>query len=139
MLRDEIRQLKTGDRELRKFGLLVGGVFAALGILFWLRGKAYYPWLLVPGVSLVFLGMFGPKVLRYVYIGWMSLALVLGFVVSHVILTLFFFLVISPIGLVARLAGKDFLRRKLEPQAKTYWLRRDRPAPKTPSDYERQF
>jgi Saxitoxin biosynthesis operon protein SxtJ len=139
MLRDEIRQLKTGDRELRNFGLLVGGVFVLLGVFCGLRGKAYYPWLLLPGVSLVLLGMAGPKVLKHIYIGWMSLALVLGFVVSHVILTLFFFLVISPLGLVARLAGKDFLRRKLEPQAKTYWLRRARPVRKSPSDYERQF
>ena len=53
----------------------------------------------------------------------------LGFVVSHVILTLFFFLVITPVGLVARLLGKDFLSLKLDRETQTYWIpRRPRPS-----------
>ena len=42
-IRDDIKQLKTTDRDLRKFGLLVGGVFAALGLIFFLRHKAHWP------------------------------------------------------------------------------------------------
>jgi len=76
--------------------------------------------------------------LKCIYIAWMSVAFVLGFVMAHVILTLFFFLVVTPIGLCARLAGKDFLSLKLDPKANSYWL--SRPAEvKTPADYERQF
>ena len=48
----------------------------------------------------------------------MSVAFVLGFVMAHVILTLFFLLVITPMGLVARLVGKDFLSLKLDRTAK---------------------
>ncbi len=51
---------------------------------------------------LVAFGLVLPKALKPVYVGWMALALALGFVVSHVILTAFFFLVIIPIGLAAR-------------------------------------
>jgi hypothetical protein len=47
--------------------------------------------------------------------------------------------VITPIGLIARLAGKDFLSLKLNRQAPTYWLAREGKSPKTPADYERQF
>jgi hypothetical protein len=136
---NDIRDLPTGRRELRKFGLVVGGVFAALGLLFLLRGKAHYPYFLAPGAGLMILGVVYPRSLRWVYIAWMSLAFVLGFVVSHVILTLFFLLVITPLGLVARLVGKDFLRLKRDPQASTYWLPRDNRAPKSLADYERQF
>jgi hypothetical protein len=68
----------------------------------------------------------------------MSVAFVLGFVMAHVILTLFFFLVITPIGLLARLSGKDFLSLKLNHEAKSYWIAREQKA-KSPSDYERQF
>jgi hypothetical protein len=139
MLLKDIRELKTGRRELRNFGLLVGGVFAALGLLALWRGKPIYPWLLTPGVLLVLFGAAIPKTLKYLYIAWMSLAMVLGFVVSHVILTVFFFLVITPIGLVARLAGKDFLRLKLDREAKTYRIPRERKDPKSVADYERQF
>src|SRR4051812_32376578 len=99
MIRQDIKELKTGITDLRKFGLLVGGVFAGLGILFWARGKGHYPYFLAPGVLLIGLGLVAPKVLRPIYLAWMSMAIVLGFVVSHVILTIFFFLVMMPLGL----------------------------------------
>jgi hypothetical protein len=138
MMLSDFKQLKTGTRELRNFGLLVGGVFAVLGLLFLVRGKSAYPWLLTPGLMLVAFGAIAPRTLKYIYLVWMALALVLGFVVSHVILTVFFFLVITPIGLVARLAGKDFLRLKLDRQAKSYWIPREH-RKKAVEEYERQF
>jgi hypothetical protein len=137
-IRQDIKELNTSARDLRKFGLLVGGVFAALGILFLLKHKAYYPYFLWPGVVLLFFGAVFPRALKYVYITWMSVAFVLGFVMAHVILTLFFFLVLTPIGLVARMFGKDFLRLKLDKQSATYWIRRDGTA-KSAVEYERQF
>ena len=138
-LRDDIKQLKTSPRELRKFGLTVGGVFVLLGALFWLRHKPSAPYLLAPGLLLLVLGAVWPQALKYVYLGWMTLAFLLGFVVSNVLLTLLFFLVITPIGLVARLFGKDFLSLKLDRTATTYWIRRERRGPKSPAEYERQF
>jgi hypothetical protein len=139
MLFKDIKELKTGKRELRNFGLLVGGVFVVLGVLFLLRHKPHYGWFLVPGIGLMVMGVIIPAALKQVYIGWMSLAIVLGFIVSNVVLTLFFFLVITPIGLVARAVGKDFLRLKLDRKASTYWLPRERHLAKTQADYERQF
>lgn len=137
-IREDIKQLKTGRRELRNFGLLVGGVLAALGIFFWAKGKALGPWFLVAGALLFVCGAALPRVLKWIYIAWMALAFVLGFIVSHVILTVFFFLVITPVGLAARLFGKDFLRLKLDRKASTYWIRRES-SKKTAADYERQF
>jgi hypothetical protein len=137
-IREDIKQLKTSDRDLHKFGLVVGGVFAVLGGLLLLRGKWIAPWMLWPGIVLIAAGLTAPKLLRWIYIAWMSVAFVLGFVMAHVILTLFFFLVITPIGLVARLAGKDFLSLKLDRTAQSYWIPRARKEHK-PTDYERQF
>ena len=137
-IREDIRQLKTGPRELRKFGLTVGGVVAAFGVLFLLRHKAHYPYFLWPGVALIFFGAALPRVLKYVYIAWMSVAFALGFVMAHIILTVFFFLAFAPVGLLARIFGKDFLRLKLDRQVSSYWIRREH-SQKNPSDYERQF
>jgi hypothetical protein len=137
-IREDIKQLKTGPPDLRKFGLLVGGVLAALGILYLLRHKADYPWFLVPGMVLLAFGAILPRALKYVYIAWMTLAIVLGFAMAHVILTLFFFLVITPLGLVARLFRKDFLNLKLDKQAATYWIRREQKL-RTEANYEQQF
>jgi len=139
MLREEIKQLKTGAHELRKFGLLVGAVFTLLGVWFWWRGKGRYPYFLAPGAMLVVFGTVAPRVLRLIYIGWMSLAFLLGFVVSNILLTLFFYLVVTPIGLLARLAGKDFLNRKLDAQTKSYWIMRGRSSPEQKKNYDQQF
>ncbi len=139
MIAEEIRQLAPNRRELRKFGLLVGGVFAALGIVWLLRSKAFGPWLLAPGVALILLGALWPKVLKPAYLVWMALAIVLGFLVSQVLLSLIFFLVITPLGLIARCAGKDFLNRRLDRRVASYWMPRERQATLLPADYERQF
>ena len=138
MIRQEIKELKTGARELRKFGLLVGAVFAALGMLFWWRHKGQYPYFLWPGIFLMCFGAAVPLALKYIYIAWMSLAIVLGLIVSNLLLTVFFILVITPIGLVGRLFGKDFLRLKIDRNATTYWIPR-KSGPGTASDYRQQF
>ncbi len=139
MLREEIKQLKTGPRELRHFGLLVGGVLTLLGLWFWWRGKARYPCFLAPGILLMILGAVFPRALRSVYIGWMALALALGWIGSNVLLTLFFYFIVTPIGLVARLTGTDFLHRRFDSRAKSYWVMRDRAASKQKRNYEQQF
>jgi hypothetical protein len=137
-IREDIKQLKTSDRDLRKFGLVVGGVFVAVGLLFWWRHPGRSPYFLGPGGMLLLLGLVLPGALKWVYIAWMSIAFVLGFVMAHVILMLLFLLVITPMGLVARLVGKDFLSLKLDRAAKSYWLPRGKLA-KSAADYERQF
>ena len=139
MILQDIKDLKTGPGELRKFGLLVGGIFAGLGILFWLRGRVHYGWFLVPGAVLVLLGASFPRSLKQIYLGWMSLAIALGFVVSHLLLTLFFLAVITPIGLASRCFAKDFLRLKLDRRCASYWIRRTNSGPRPKPDYERQF
>lgn len=139
MIREELRQLPMTPRDLRRFGLLVGGVLAVLGTWLWLRQRPAGPWLAGPGVVLMGLGVVVPGWLRGVYRAWMALALVLGWVVSTVLLALFFVVVVTPLGWGARLGGKDYLRRRLEPGARSYWLLRDRTVPRRPADYERQY
>ena len=134
----DLEKLKTGPRDLRKFGLTVGGVFVLIGALFLFRHRASYPFFLGLGAVLMTFGAIWPRALKYVYIAWMALAFTLGFVMSNVILTLFFFLFVTPIGMLARLVGKDFLARRWDKNATSYWL----PCPrvtKTAQSYERQF
>ena len=134
----DLKKLKTGARDLRKFGLTVGGAFALLGVLFLLRHRSSYPFFLGAGAVLTAFGVIWPRALKYVYIAWMALAFTLGFVMSNVILTLFFFLLVTPIGLLARLFQKDFLARKWDKQAASYWIQCARET-RTAEDYERQF
>src|SRR2546423_1845699 len=136
MIREEIKQLKTGRRDLQKFGLMVGGVFLLLGLWFLYRHKAHYPFFFYPGAALFVLGLLLPQTLKPIYIGWMALAFTIGLIVSTVLLTLFFYLIVTPLGLAARCFGKDFLARRWDTKISTYWLQRDYSKPRQPMEYE---
>jgi hypothetical protein len=139
MIREELKHLVTGPRELRKFGFTVGGVFLLLSLWFLYRHKPFWPWLAAPGVVLVLCGAVHAKAIKYIFIGWMAMAFGLGLIVSTVLLTLFFYLIVTPIGLSARLLGKDFLSQKLQPSARSYWISRLPEQAKNATDYERQY
>lgn len=124
-IRDEIRSLDTSPKALRQFGLVVGGVFIGIaGVIAWRHDWALGPWsmgLLSVGSVLMVLGLGVPRVLRPAFLVWMGLAVVLGFVMTRVLLTLVFVLVMLPIAFVLRLVGKDLLDRRLDPAASSYW------------------
>jgi hypothetical protein len=125
----ELRSLDTGPRTLRRFGLAVGGVLFAAGAWFaWRSGTPAAPApaiLLAVGSLLVISGSVAPSALRWPFLAWMGLALVLGAVMTRVILTLVYFLVVTPVGLVMRALGRDPMHRRADPDADTYWIRRD--------------
>ena len=124
-------------RAEKEFGLVVGGVFALLGVWWLYRGKFLNPAyvLTIVGLALVLLGLVAPRVLVAPRKAWMKLAEVLAFVSSRIILALIYFLVLTPIGLVKRAMGWDPLHRRAA-SSETYWLpypKRDR------SHYEKMF
>ena len=125
---DEIRALAPGRKDLRSFAWVVGGAFVVLwAVLAYLlpalidKGGSH-PALAAIGVALALVGTVAPKILKPLYYGWMSLALTLGFVMTRVLLTIFFFLVLTPVGLVMKLLGRDPLERKLDPEGASYWI-----------------
>lgn len=134
----DLRKLKTGPRDLRKFGLLVGGLFVAFGIFLLIRHRPSYPFAVCIGAALVGFGAVWPRALKCIYLAWMMLAFTLGFVMSNVVLVLFFFLFVTPIGLLARLFRKDFLERKWDKQAESYWIQCPKEM-RAAESYERQF
>ena len=138
MINKELEQLSISPRNLRKFGFLVGGVFLLLGCWFLYRQKPVWPYLLAPGALLVLGGAIVPGSLKHVYVAWMSVGFALGFVVSNVILTVFYYLALTPVGLIARLCGQDFLALKRNPTAVSYWVIKPAGA-RRPQEYEQQF
>ena len=137
-IRQQINDLKTDTPDLRKFGLLVGGVLCVFGLLLLLRHKTNYPYLFWPGAVLIAFGAVWSRALKYPYLVWMTIAFALGFVMARVILTVFFFVLLTPIGLLARLFGKDFLNLKWDRQTTSYWIPSKAEA-KTPESYQQQY
>lgn len=108
-------------KQLRSFGLLVGGVFTLIAL--WpllVRQEQPRLWAFVVGSLLILGALIAPRWLRPLFIGWMKVGHVLGFINTRIILSIGFFLVFTPIGLIRRIMGKDSLHRKLEPGRETY-------------------
>jgi multisubunit Na+/H+ antiporter MnhG subunit len=135
----EIAHIKSDRHELRKFGLVFGTGLFILSLLIYAIHRHFSPLFLwqIPLVSIL-LGLTIPVLLWPFQKIWMIFGLILGFVMTRILLGLVFFLVLTPIGLIAKIVGKDFLNRKIETGAATYWNTRDQ-AVKTPEDYEKQF
>ena len=117
--------MKAEIKELRKFSIILFFAFDILGLLIlWRRGDAG---LILCGIGLALLlcGLTLPKLLVYPYKGWMTLSLILGFLMSHLILSLMYYLVFTPIGVVMRIFGKDFLHKQFDKNATTYWIKKE--------------
>jgi ABC-type uncharacterized transport system permease subunit len=112
-------------KELRKFALTM---FCALGILgsflVWRRRDIGFVLWGIGSVALL-IAWVRPRALKPVYKYWMKLAIALGFVTSHVVLGLLYYLVFTPLGLVMRLLGKNPLVLQPDKGLKSYWVIRE--------------
>jgi hypothetical protein len=127
------------QRELLIFGILPGLFLGIVGaVLAWrfaLPRTAVALWSAGAVITVVFYAL--PAVRRPLYLGWMYGAMPIGWLVTHLLLGAIYFLVLTPLGLVMRLLGRDALRRRLDRAAPTCWVehRPDR----GPERYFRQF
>ncbi|HZN04217.1 MAG TPA: SxtJ family membrane protein [Candidatus Polarisedimenticolia bacterium] len=114
------------SKTLRSFGLLVGGVWGLIGLwpLVWRREPPRL-WALGLMAVLVGLGLVFPQALRQPYRGWMALGHALGWINTRILLGLVFYLLVTPMGFVMRLFGRDPMRRGFDASAKTYRIGRE--------------
>jgi hypothetical protein len=130
MLLNEIKSIKATTKEARKFGLTIGIFLLVIaGLLFWKQRPSFSSFAYA-GAAFALLGLLVPILLKPVYKVWMSFAVVMGFVMTRVILTVLFFGLFTPVSLVAKLLGKDLLDERWDKKAETYWVKR----PATPFD-----
>ena len=120
-LLQEIRSLSQSPRALRGFGILVGAVLIILASLVWhLRMPAIT--LAVAGILLATLGAAAPRLLSIPYRLLDVPCPRLGLRYDTPPANGCIFLLITPVGLLMRLTGRDPMRRKLDPEAPTYWI-----------------
>jgi hypothetical protein len=112
---------QTATKDLRQFGLIVGGIFSVIGL--WpmiVRNESPRFWSLVLGGTLVVLGLVVPQSLKQIHAGWMKIGHVLGTINTRIILGIIYYGLITPMGVVMRFMGKDAMHRVLVPDAATY-------------------
>ena len=131
-------------REIRQFGAIFLTGFVTIGAL-----KYFWPWewflsrdeglgliLIVVGLVVGAIALTGTRVALPLYWAWLGIAYVLGNIMSRVIITAIFFLVVTPLGFLGRLVGRVRLSLS-KPDGESYW--QEISLPKEIERYERQF
>jgi hypothetical protein len=136
---------EASHREIRRFNFILGGLFSTIGALDWVLRQFTSKKLLIPwhvlgtiGVVVLLVALLNIRpVLRYIYIGWMHFAHAMGWFITRVILSLFYYTAMTPIGFLMRTFGHDALQLKKKP-ADSYWEHRT-PAPVNVEQYRKQY
>ncbi|MFY4731133.1 SxtJ family membrane protein, partial [Nitrospira sp. BLG_2] len=124
-------------RELRQFGLLVGGIFAVIGV--WpplVHSEPARLWAVILGGALIVPGAIMPWVLAPVHKAWMWIGHILGWINTRILLGVVFYGLVTPIGIIFRIMGKDEMRRAFAESNSTYRVLK---APRPRSHMKYQF
>jgi hypothetical protein len=123
-------------KELRHFGLVVGAVFTVIGL--WplvFRGEPLRLWALGIGGLLMACGGARPSVLAPIHTGWMWVGHILAWINTRILLGIVFYALVTPIGLLFRLMGKDTMRQTFAESSTTYRVVRS-PRPHSHMKYQ---
>ncbi len=129
---------RPSRRELLWFGALTAPFFGVVGLIIHLKGApkvAYAVWAVALLCTLVFFAV--PPLRRAMYLTWMRAVYPLGWTISHLLLVLLYYGIVTPIGLVMRMLGRNPMQPILDRKATTYWAERHEVA--DASRYFRQF
>ena len=120
----------TSRKDLRNFGLIVGGVFSIIGV--WpmvFRGGSLRLWAVIVGGLLLVGGALLPQILAPVYRVWMFIGHVLGWINTRILLGIVFYGLVTPLGFVLRSMGKVSMRQAFSETSPSYRVnRQSRPA-----------
>ncbi len=137
---------RPNRRQLRTFGFACLLAFSAVGLVAFLRHSIFgidltrhaarTTSIVLGSVALLcgFSALALPQALRPLYLLLNAIAFPIGLVLSHVIMGVLYYVLLTPIGLIFRLVGRDVLHRKADPGAPSYWVRR-----RKVSDMKRYF
>ncbi|HPN39004.1 MAG TPA: SxtJ family membrane protein [Melioribacteraceae bacterium] len=125
MILEEIKQIKRTNKDILNFALLIGGIIAFIGFITIFYDSNAFTYLIPFGFIFILLGFITPIILKPIYLFWMILSVVLGFISTRLILGILFYLIITPISLVFKISGKDLLNTKLDKKVESYWVKRE--------------
>ena len=134
---EDIKNIKTSNKDIRSFGITFGIIMFIISALLFYYDNSSYQIIAYIGVGFITLGIIIPIILKPIYILWMTFAVMLGWVMTRLILSIVFYFIMTPIGLITRLLGEDFLAIK-KSNSESYWNSRDQTV-ELNQDYEKQF
>tara|TARA_B100001027_G_C16060241_1_gene238194 strand:- start:156 stop:545 length:390 start_codon:yes stop_codon:yes gene_type:complete len=116
-------KIKLGSN--RSFGIVFFIVFLIIAFYPLLNDNPLRLWSLIIALIFLVLGLIKSNILTPLNILWMKFGMFLGVFISPIIMGIIFFLVVTPIGLIMRLFGKDLLNLKKN-KTQSYWLTKEK-------------
>lgn len=109
----------------RSFGLIFFIVFLLISVWPLKDGEQIRNWALVASSIFLILGIFNSKLLTPLNLVWIKFGETIGRIIAPIIMAIIYFIVLTPIGLFMRLAGKDLLKTKFTDN-NSYWIKREK-------------
>ena len=125
--------IKIGSN--RSFGVVFFVVFLIISILPFFKGENLRIWSLIIAIIFLLLGLTNSKFLFPLNKLWFKFGIFLGNFISPIVLGFIFFFVVTSIGIIMRLFGKDLLNLKENNKKKSYWIEKTGPKSKMKNQF----
>ncbi|MGE5343714.1 MAG: hypothetical protein ACM3SY_19770 [Candidatus Omnitrophota bacterium] len=126
--------------EWRKFGIALTVMFFILGTMLYMKNRPFYFYFYGAGVAAIFSTAKWPVFIKPFYIFFSYIGYGMSWVMTRIILAVFYYLVLTPIGLLGRIFGKKFLDLKFHSKKLSYWIDTEESDPeKKEKNYEDQY
>jgi hypothetical protein len=135
---ENVSHFKIEQGSERGFGLVFAAFFLIISLLPLFKHGAVHYWALAIAMAFAVVAFVVPQILKPLNILWFKFGMLLGAIIAPLVMIVIFFLVVTPIGLLMRLLGKDPLRLRRKETEKTYWIPRKRDE-NQPSSMKNQF
>ena len=127
------KEIKIGSN--KNFGLVFFVIFILIALWPLLKDGNIRIWSVIVSIIFLILGLLNSKILTPLNKLWMRFGILLGKIVSPIVMGIVYFGVVTPIGLIMKLFGKDILNLKIDKNKNTYWSSKT----KTTSKMKNQF
>jgi hypothetical protein len=119
----------------RSFGIVFFVVFLFIALYPITYSEDIRIWSLIISFIFIILGLLNSKILTPLNKLWFKFGVILGKIISPIIMGIIFFLVVTPIGLIMKVLGKDLLRLKYNKKDNTYWIEKNGPKSKMKNQF----
>ena len=110
----------------RNFGIVFFFVFLIISLWPLINENPLRIWSIFVAIIFLILGLINSKLLTQLNILWFKFGKLLGSIVAPIVMGIVFFLVITPIGLIMKIIGKDLLNKRYNNKSKSYWINREK-------------
>tara|TARA_Y100000590_G_scaffold467836_1_gene648186 strand:+ start:160 stop:549 length:390 start_codon:yes stop_codon:yes gene_type:complete len=110
----------------RSFGLVFSIFFLILALWPLINNNPINIWLIIVSLIFLILGLMNSKILYPLNKLWFKFGIALGAIVAPVVMGIIFFILITPIGILMKIMGKDLLNSKYNKNINSYWIKRDK-------------